>query len=252
MFKRIITLSLLLLLTACASVTRGTREEFVINSDPEGAKAILSSGQTCITPCTLKLKRKQSFSVRFEKDGFIPTEATVDSHIAAAGAAGFAGNVLVGGIIGAGVDVYSGATKALSPNPLTVAMAPASGIIAPQPNMAQQGRPTQNSLPIPPDAELAPLPDSGDTERALPSPENVSDADTGQIPATGDKLDELADALSSEKIMLLLEAPDGAGVDKAAATAGPIAPDPALSAVVDRGTVPPVSRRRETLDISRW
>ena len=252
MFKRIITLSLLLLLTACASVTRSTREEFVINSDPEGAKAILSSGQTCITPCTLKLKRKHSFSVRFEKDGFIPAEATVDSHVAATGAAGFAGNVLLGGVIGAGVDVYSGATKGLSPNPLTVAMAPASGIVAPQPNMAQPERPTQDRPPIPPDVALTSLPVSDGTDRAAPNPENLPEADTGQRPASGDKLDKLAKSLSSEEIMMLLESPDRAGADAAAVTAEPMAPDPALSAVVDQGTVPPVPRKRETLDISRW
>ncbi len=229
MFKPILTLSLLLLLTACASVTRGTTEEFVINSDPEGAKAILSNGQTCITPCTLKLKRKHSFSVRFEKDGFIPAEATVDSHVAAAGAA-----------------------KGLSPNPLTVAMAPASGNVTPQPDMAERDRPPQDRPPRPRDLELTSLPDSGDTGRAAPDPENMPAADTGPRPATGDGAGELADIVSSEEIMMLLDEPDSAGADRAAATAAPIVPDPALSTVVDSGTVPPVPRKRETLDISRW
>ena len=33
-----------------------------------------------------------------------------------------AGNVLVGGIVGVGIDSYSGANKSLSPNPLRVTM----------------------------------------------------------------------------------------------------------------------------------
>jgi hypothetical protein len=46
----------------------------------------------------------------------------VTHHVSGAGGAGTAGDVLVGGIIGAGVDTVSGAMNDLAPNPLTVTL----------------------------------------------------------------------------------------------------------------------------------
>ncbi len=48
----------------------------------------------------------------------------VGTRIANAGAAGFAGNVLVGGIIGMGVDAASGATLEHHPNPVVAVLQP--------------------------------------------------------------------------------------------------------------------------------
>lgn len=116
----------LLLLSGCATVTRGSTEAFVIESDPLGATATLSSGHTCKTPCSLELKRKKEFTVKIEKDGYEAVEANISSQVAGAGAAGMAGNVLLGGVIGAAVDVGTGATKELKPNPLVVKLIPVS------------------------------------------------------------------------------------------------------------------------------
>lgn len=71
-------------------------------------------------PCSIVLKRLSQFSARIEKDGYQPVEIPVRSVIAETGAAGMAGNVIFGGIIGAGVDALSGATKKFSPNPIEV------------------------------------------------------------------------------------------------------------------------------------
>jgi hypothetical protein len=109
-------------LTGCATITRGTSQAWSVQTEPEGAVAMLSTGQECTTPCTLKLKRKSDFSVTVSKDGYSELVTQVVSQIAAAGAAGMAGNVLVGGIIGVGVDAASGATKELKPNPLVVTL----------------------------------------------------------------------------------------------------------------------------------
>ena len=92
----------------------------VIETNPMGAVARLSSGRVCLTPCSLSLPRKQSFAISFEKEGYKPVTAYVSSGITAGGGAGMAGNVLVGGIIGIGVDSYSGANKTLSPNPVKI------------------------------------------------------------------------------------------------------------------------------------
>lgn len=84
----------------------------------------LSSGETCKSPCTLEKKRKHNFTVFIEKPGYEPTNVSVVSQVAGAGAAGMAGNVIFGGIIGAGVDAGTGATKELIPNPVVVKLEP--------------------------------------------------------------------------------------------------------------------------------
>jgi hypothetical protein len=112
------------LVSGCATVTRGTTETFVVESDPIGADVELSSGERCVTPCALKKKRKDSFTVTLRKPGYKTVSTQVISQVAGAGAAGMAGNVLVGGIIGVGVDAASGATKELKPNPLKVVLEP--------------------------------------------------------------------------------------------------------------------------------
>lgn len=81
-------------------------------------------GQTCVTPCTLTMGRKDEFSVTFSKPGFQPQTVPVETRVAGTGAAGFAGNVLFGGLIGMGVDAYNGAELEHFPNPVSVQLAP--------------------------------------------------------------------------------------------------------------------------------
>lgn len=50
--------------------------------------------------------------------------ASVTSHVDGGGAAGMAGNVLLGGSMGAGVDAGSGAMHSHKPNPLVVTLTP--------------------------------------------------------------------------------------------------------------------------------
>jgi hypothetical protein len=110
--------------TGCATITRGTTEAWTVQTEPTGAQVTLSTGETCTSPCTLKLKRKLPFTVTLLKQGYVKVTTDVLSQIAGAGAAGMAGNVLVGGIIGVGIDAASGATKELKPNPLIVSLEP--------------------------------------------------------------------------------------------------------------------------------
>jgi uncharacterized protein YcfJ len=109
--------------TACATVTRGTKEAFTVETEPSGAKVVTSLGLVCeATPCTWKIPRKSDFDVTITKDGYKTVNTRVTNQVAGAGAAGMAGNVLVGGIIGVGVDAVSGATLELKPNPLKVTL----------------------------------------------------------------------------------------------------------------------------------
>ncbi|WP_309090782.1 PEGA domain-containing protein [Phenylobacterium sp.] len=108
-------------LGACATVTRGSSTAWEINSDPQGAKVETSNGHQCpATPCSIKMKRKSEFTATVTKPGYKPATVTVTNKVAGAGGAAMAGNVLVGGIIGGGVDIATGAMLDLTPNPAMV------------------------------------------------------------------------------------------------------------------------------------
>ena len=110
-------------ISGCATVTRGRSQTWTVDSVPSGATVSLSNGERCETPCALKLRRKFPFSVELCKAGYHPIVTQILSNISGGGAAGMAGNVLLGGLVGAGVDVGTGATKDLRPNPLSVPLA---------------------------------------------------------------------------------------------------------------------------------
>lgn len=116
--------------SGCATVTRGTSQAWTVQTEPAGADVRLSSGETCKSPCTLKKKRKHGFTVDIAKDGYEPVKTDVVSTGSKAGAWGMAGNALVGGLIGVGIDAGSGATRDLSPNPLVVKLTPATAPVA--------------------------------------------------------------------------------------------------------------------------
>jgi hypothetical protein len=118
-------------LASCATVTRGTTTAFVVETIPSGARVTLSTGQECsATPCTFaRISREAEFSVTVSKAGYETSTHAVTHRTAGAGGAGMAGNVILGGLIGAAIDANSGATQDLVPNPLTVhltAVAPAA------------------------------------------------------------------------------------------------------------------------------
>jgi hypothetical protein len=119
--------------SGCATITRGTTETLVIQTEPEGASVELSSGLTCRTPCSLELKRKNDYRLYVRKAGYQDATLMVESRLAGSGAAGMAGNVLIGGIIGMGVDSVTGATNSLQPNPVhvhLVVLDPAGPVVA--------------------------------------------------------------------------------------------------------------------------
>jgi hypothetical protein len=111
----------LVALAGCATITRGTHDVLVVQSEPTGAHVVIKpDGGECNTPCTMKLKRKGTYEVDINRSGYEPVMVKVQPQIVGAGAAGMAGNVVLGGLVGAVVDGTSGAMKDLKPNPVTV------------------------------------------------------------------------------------------------------------------------------------
>lgn len=123
MLRQIFAVAAALSLAGCATITRGSNDTLVVNSAPTGAQVKMSDGQTCNnTPCTFKVPRKSELNVLVTKDGCKPQQVRVSNKVAGGGSAAMAGNVLVGGIIGAGVDASTGAMLDLVPNPVEVTL----------------------------------------------------------------------------------------------------------------------------------
>lgn len=144
-------LALSVMLGGCASVTRGTTENISISSTPSGVEAIVSGMEvptTCTTPCSVVVKRSADISITFQKEGYEPQIVPPAGDIQTGGAAGFAGNLLLGGVIGMGVDAATGAATDHKPNPVIVTM---------QPSVPPRARPPAPKKPRAP----APAPDTG-------------------------------------------------------------------------------------------
>lgn len=118
-------------LPACATVVRGTKTTYRITSSPPEADVALSTGEKCVTPCKLKLKRKNSFTATVSKAGYQTETAQVESKLSGGGGVAAAGNVLAGGIIGGIVDGSNGSLNSLYPNSLDVTLRPDEAAPAP-------------------------------------------------------------------------------------------------------------------------
>jgi len=102
-------------------------EQVNFTSEPSGAAVRTSIGLTCpATPCTFDISRKSAFTAVFSMPGYADQEINVTTDLAGNGAAGFAGNVLIGGVIGMGTDVATGATLNHNPNPVHAILAKAA------------------------------------------------------------------------------------------------------------------------------
>lgn len=112
-------------LGGCGSITRGTTEKMAFLSEPSGAAMTTTKGYACpATPCSLEVDRSDEFDVTFVKPGFRPEIVPVRTKVVGAGAAGMAGNILAGGLIGIGVDAATGAALDHTPNPVSVTLVP--------------------------------------------------------------------------------------------------------------------------------
>jgi len=110
-------------LPACATITRGSSQEFTVESTPPGARVSTSNGFQCdATPCTFRMPRKDEFRATVSMEGYVSQEHNIQSGMSGGGAAGLAGNVIFGGIVGGVVDASSGALNDLTPNPLVVVL----------------------------------------------------------------------------------------------------------------------------------
>jgi hypothetical protein len=127
-----------IMLGGCATAIRGTTNQVTFASEPSGAIVTTSLGQSCITPCVIAIERNKPFEATFRRDGFEHSVVAVRTEISREGGTSFAGNLLLGGIIGMGVDAVSGAALDHQPNPVVGRLA---AIAPPAPPPTTRGRP---------------------------------------------------------------------------------------------------------------
>ena len=128
-----------LAIAGCATIVRGTTQQISINSQPIGAKVVVSNGQSCFTPCNLEVERKLSLQLNFSKEGCQTYTTAMVPTLAGAGA-------ILGGII----DYGTGAVYDLQPNPLMVTLncQGASFVGMPQTQAAGQPVVTRAAVPV--------------------------------------------------------------------------------------------------------
>src|SRR4030081_1382865 len=132
MLRLVLAAAIALPCFGCASVTRGTTENISISTTPAGATADISGLEiptACVTPCVVQAKRNADITVTINKEGYEPQIIPLTKEVPGSGAAGFAGNILAGGLIGMGVDAATGAALDHKPNPVIVTLKP----VAPTP-----------------------------------------------------------------------------------------------------------------------
>jgi hypothetical protein len=120
-----------LFLCSCATVVRGTSETAEFESSPSGAAVTTESTSkdklgpfNCVTPCELELKRKHTWRVDFALEGYKPVSGLLKPVLTGGGLAAGAGNALIGGLIGVGIDAGTGANLDLRPNPMIAELEP--------------------------------------------------------------------------------------------------------------------------------
>lgn len=106
---------LALLMTGCASIMHGTKQDVGISSTPTNARVTVNNMPLGQTPLVAKLARGDNHIVKIELDGYQPFEATLTKKVS-----GWVwGNIVFGGIIGLAVDAMSGGLYVLTPEQLS-------------------------------------------------------------------------------------------------------------------------------------
>lgn len=104
-------------LGGCATVVRSPHTDWSIYSVPSGAEVQLSTGVRCgTTPCSMTVERKRSFTATVSMPGYLPATVEVHPRVGLVGGVAFLGNGVIGGVLGAGVDIYTGSPLDPYPN----------------------------------------------------------------------------------------------------------------------------------------
>lgn len=112
MKKIFVIISALVILSGCATIIHGSKEDIGISSSPTNASVTIDNKAMGKTPLSVKLTRKDLHVIKINMDGYKPYELQVSRKVSG----WIAGNVIFGGLIGLAVDAIDGALYQLSPD----------------------------------------------------------------------------------------------------------------------------------------
>lgn len=114
--------SLLVAATGCSTIERGSRDELRILSRPSQCQVVVSGDYDTngTTPMTIALKRRGNYNITISKEGYDSQTVRVESKTSGKGVSTSTLNLIIGGVVGVGIDAYSGAWYDLKPNPVVV------------------------------------------------------------------------------------------------------------------------------------
>ena len=92
-----------LLLSSCATIFTGTKDNITFNSKPVGAGVYKDGIKLCTTPCTVKIKRSvNDTDIEFKLDGYNTKLITSDKEL------NLVSIINLGNVLGWGIDALSG------------------------------------------------------------------------------------------------------------------------------------------------
>ena len=116
-----VMLAVLMIISGCATVIKGTTQDIPISSDPSGAEIFIDGMLVGTTPASIEVKRKRDHLVVIQKTDYEPKSIALVKNIGGA----VCGNIITGGPIGWGVDDVSGSQNNLFPSTISVKLEPA-------------------------------------------------------------------------------------------------------------------------------
>ena len=119
-------LSMMLLVTGCATIMRGPDQDIPVITDPAGARVSVS-GQNYTTPATLKLKRKFDYIVQFSKEGYESNSVLITKSTSML----FTFLDIIFVYVGLLIDTSNGAIYNLEPSSVTISLFKISAVPGP-------------------------------------------------------------------------------------------------------------------------
>ena len=113
------SLAITLLLSSCATVMSGSKQNVKFTSNPSSATVFIDEVEVGKTPFEMKLTRKSEHQVLIKLEGYQTYQTSLTKKLNG----WFFGNILIGGLIGIIIDPITGAMYNLTPKEINAEMA---------------------------------------------------------------------------------------------------------------------------------
>jgi hypothetical protein len=107
--KAIVVLGLVLWLTGCATLFKGSTQEVNFNSNPQKVQVVVNGVVMGETPCALKLEVKKTYDIEFKAEGYKTKAYHITNHVGA----GWIVLDVLGGLVPVIIDAVTGAWYSL-------------------------------------------------------------------------------------------------------------------------------------------